>query len=161
MTTISTIISGAFHRPPAGQLLRALPMGTRLRLVAEPGNPYDPFALRVLLDPADIPEGLHPDLDIAMAGTGYCMEDLLMSGEPVQLGFVAASEGKPRLVAQAQTRLPLAGNREFYSAFGYRGEDPNDGGASEIEWTDIPVTLGFSQVEKYPYLVSAGVPDVS
>lgn len=159
MTTISTIISGAFHRPPAGQLLRALPMGTRLRLQAEPGNPYDPFALRVLLDPTDVPEALHPDLDAAMQGTGYCMEDLLMSGESVQLGFVAASEGKPRLVAQAQTQLTLAGNREFYAAVGYRGEDPNDGGANEIAWTELEAKLGFSQIEKYPYTVSVEVPE--
>lgn len=113
MTALTSILVGAFHRPPAKQVLECLPTGQPLLLIPEPENPYDREALRVLVEPGTIPVELHDMLRDKLAGTGTELEDLLMQPDPLQLGFVVASEGKPLAKAREASPMPLVGNREF------------------------------------------------
>ena len=109
-------LTGAFHRPPAKQLLSLLPAGTFLHLEAEPDNPYDEFAIQVWLDPSAIPPIQLPNLDTSLEGTGYTAS-LILREPRIQLGYIAASAGKP--LAKAQEISPsLVGNREFFNSPG-------------------------------------------
>lgn len=93
MTTITTLLVGAHFRPPAKQVLTALPSGSLLRLQPEPENPYDPKAIRVLASFESIPESQYSELDDRMIGTGHDLESLRAAGE-IFLGFVPDSAGK-------------------------------------------------------------------
>lgn len=107
--TITSLLVGAHFRPPAKQVLECLPSGAGLILLPEPENPYDEFALKVLVWPGEIPEVMRGDLDAKLQGTGTDLGDLLASEEPLWLGYVAASGGKPL----AKAGMEGTGNREF------------------------------------------------
>lgn len=107
-TPLLSPLVGAFHRPPAKQVLAALPAGQGLELIPEPENPYDEKALKVCLWMNQVPEELHAGLYEALQGTGSDLAELLEAEEPLQLGYVAASGGKPL----AKSGL-AAGNAEF------------------------------------------------
>ncbi len=109
--TLTSLLVGMHFRPPAKQVLTCLPTGAPLILQPEPGNPYDENALRVAIWAREIPPDLHSMLDTALDGTGTTKEDLLASDEPIWLGFVAASDGKPLIKAGLQV-----GNKEFLAA---------------------------------------------
>lgn len=113
MTILTSILVGAFHRPPAKQVLECLPTGQPLLLIPEPENPYDGEALRVMVEPLAIPPELHDMLRAKLDGTGTELEDLLMQPDPLQLGFVAASGGRPLAKAREASPMPLVGNGEF------------------------------------------------
>lgn len=85
---------GMHFRPPAKWVLEHLPANTELRLVPEPENPYDPKAIKVLVEPRFIPESQHEALREKLLGTGYDLDELLALGSPIWLGFVGDSEGK-------------------------------------------------------------------
>lgn len=109
--TLTSALVGAFHRPPAKQVLSALPTGAKLELLPEPENPYDPSALKVCIwlgGPEALPKELHAMLDEALQGTGFDLGELLAAEEPLQLGYIAASGGKPL----AKSGLS-DGNQEF------------------------------------------------
>lgn len=96
MTHLTSLLVGMHFRPPAKTLLASLPAGTRLRLEAEPGNPYDENAIAVLLDSAELPESQHPTLEQALPANGSSLEEVLAQ-RWWHLGYVAASGGKPLL----------------------------------------------------------------
>ena len=101
-----TMLVGSHHRPPAKQVLAALPSGARLVLAPEPENAYDPKAIRVLVDVnAALPHSQYEALGAALEGTGVDVMDLLQSGELFHLGYVANSDNE-------KTSAGLGGNRE-------------------------------------------------
>jgi hypothetical protein len=77
-------------------VLQVLRRGTRLRLAPEPENPYDPKAIRVLVSLGDeLPVVMCGALAGALEGTGHELNDLMSSTEPLHLGYIADSDGKP------------------------------------------------------------------
>ena len=110
MSQLRSLLVGSHFRPPAKQILATLPSGTPLRLQRELDNPYDEAALRVMFDTT----GLQPSLELdgALASCGWTFEDLLAEGE-IQLGYVAASDGKPLAQAAKAGVSGLVGNREL------------------------------------------------
>ena len=84
--TLATIM-GAHFRPPAKAILSVLPTDCPLSIVPEPTNEYDPNALQVVLASADIPEDCYNELDLAAAGYGFSVEQILAQ-EQWQLGYV-------------------------------------------------------------------------
>ena len=117
MTQITSLLVGMHFRPPAKLLLAALPAGTQVELRAEPENPYDSNALAVWASPSQVPESQHEALRAEMPGSGFDWDELLASNEPLQLGYVAASGGKPLAAAGLST-----GNVEFLEALRTPGE---------------------------------------
>lgn len=96
MTTLTTLLVGMHFRPPAKVLVANLPSGTTLHLQAEPENPYDEGAIKVILLSEDLPQDgeVAASLDTDLSGMGYTLEDI--KAEPAwHLGYVAASDGKP------------------------------------------------------------------
>lgn len=106
--TLTSLLVGGYHRPPAKLLLEHLPSGTPLTLTPEPDNPYDSSALKVFLEPQMIPEGQHAALQERLPLCGYTLEQV-MSGGAIQLGYVAATGGKPLSKAPSG----YVGNQEF------------------------------------------------
>jgi hypothetical protein len=82
---------GSHFRPPAKALLQVLPSGTELILRAEPGNPYDPNAVQVLLPTANIPEDVEQELEIHALGHGYDLPQIKAQDE-WHVGYVKATE---------------------------------------------------------------------
>lgn len=118
MPTQTTLIVGAHFRPPAKQLLGHLPTGAKLQLLPQDDNPYDPAAVQVLVDPQQIPSERWEQLDQELLETGNTVEQV-MSGGPVQLGFVPAQAGKPLEKARAaQPHLGLLGNVQVRELLG-------------------------------------------
>lgn len=97
MMTLVTLLVGAHFHVPAKVLLEHLPTGTPLLLVPEPDNPYDEsgLAVGVWLSPGEIPSSQHEALRETLPRSGFDLDELLASGEPLQLGHVAKTGGKP------------------------------------------------------------------
>lgn len=127
MTKLQSLIVGSHFRPPAKLILANLPAGAHLMLEPDPENPYDSFALKVLVSPAEIPKSQYKEMGDSLLEFGTSLEDVLL-GPPVFLGFVAASGGKP--LANAGLTV---GNREFLA-------DLISGG----EMQSYLATLGFT-----------------
>lgn len=108
MKTLTVPLVGMHFRPPAKQVLAALPSGAELILEPEPENPYDPKAVKVLARTKAIPTSQHSSLDESLQGTGVYLQDLL-AWEDIWLGYVADSDGK--VCAGGKP-----GNREVVSA---------------------------------------------
>lgn len=92
--TLLCPIAGAFHRPPAKTVIENLPAGTSVILSPEPENPYDGFAIKVLVDLAKLDNNdtivaMQSALDACGADSVECFT------QPIQLGYLAATEGKP------------------------------------------------------------------
>ena len=86
MTILISLLVGAHFRPPAKQLLTALPAGQSLLLIPEPDNPYDSNAVKV----AVVPETIDIDnaiINSALEGTGSVIEDF-SPVEPLHLGYL-------------------------------------------------------------------------
>lgn len=109
------LITGQFFRPPAKQVLAVLGAGVELTLVPEPDNPYDPQAIKVMFEPrGGIAESAFAILDSELLNCGMTLE-MLMSGGPIQLGYLAASAGKPLAKARSAGE-PLSGNGDVFEA---------------------------------------------
>lgn len=93
MTLIVPIV-GAHFRPPAKWVLARLPNGAQLRLEAEPGNPYDPNAIKVFGEIIDVPESEHEALEVEIAGAGFDLAEMIASGQSIWLGYIGDSQGK-------------------------------------------------------------------
>lgn len=110
MTQILFPLVGSHFRPPAKQLLLALPTGTFLRVVLEPENPYDPNAVGVFFDPrAEGGPQIDPlEVEAVLGGTGFSTEDILgpLAGL-LHLGYIGKTGAK------ANIKLSLPGNIEF------------------------------------------------
>jgi len=116
---------GAFHRPPAKTVLENLPARAPLRLVPEPENPYDAGAIRVLVNFQHL-------RDIGMDMSELCEaldaagadEREIIDGPPLQLGYCAATGGKPLAKIAAlwsQSGLVPVGNVEVAAALDTSG----------------------------------------
>jgi hypothetical protein len=92
---LHSLLVGAYHRPPAKQVLAHLPAGAELILRKEPENPYDAGAIKVLVGLKYVlPEGQKGALDEALTGTGTDLVELLAAEEPLQLGYIIAPTNK-------------------------------------------------------------------
>lgn len=107
--TIVTPLVGSYHRAPAKQVLSVLPIGSKLSLVPEPDNPYDPLAVQVFVHlGSNFPIAKTTQLSHALEGTGWDAVELLTSHEPLHLGYIPRSGTK--------TALGGPGNREVIEA---------------------------------------------
>ena len=85
-------IVGAHFRPPAKALLSVLAQGTELTLVPEPENPYDQFAVKVVVSGTDAAAGADSDdLNAALIGTGWDA-DSIAEQEEFHLGYIPKTE---------------------------------------------------------------------
>jgi hypothetical protein len=114
-------LAGAYFRPPAKQVLAALPAGAKLRLEPEPDNPYDPGAVKVLVGMEEVPAEQDSELDVALAGVGTDVGTLRAAEQEIFLGYVAKTGGKPLAKAQlvalaAGSDAPLVGNQDIAEA---------------------------------------------
>lgn len=114
MSLISLLV-GSHFRPPASLLLTVLPTGTPFLLERDDFNEYDAAALKVMLNPADIPQEQHPQLEAELPSYGRELAELLC-GDAIFLGFIAASNGTPLAKARAKGMSYLVGNCEFRAA---------------------------------------------
>lgn len=80
-------IVGMYYRPPAKALIAALPIGTRLYLIAEPENQYDKNAIAVYIHSSDIPVGSHATLEKTLPPFGYDLGRVLTQ-EAWHLGYI-------------------------------------------------------------------------
>lgn len=112
--TITSLLVGDHFCPPAKTILAHLPSGCQLRLECEDDNPYDEEAVRVHVDPMEIPQSQYPELEEALPASGATLEQVMSSG-PIWLGYIPKTGGKP--LAAAQIGDPsLVGNHEFREA---------------------------------------------
>ncbi len=125
MSKFTTLIVGAHFRPPAKQLLAALAGGCQLTLLEDNENAYDAAAVKVMLDPQDIPEVAQAELEGTLPDAGLTLAQLMSTG-PIQLGFVPAQAGKP-LAKARQTDPELLGNLQVRELM-----------------PDVAATLGFA-----------------
>ena len=93
---LQSLIVGAHFRPPAKTLLTHLPARTGLVLEAEPENPWDASAIRVMLDPGAVPETQHAALQDLLPASGHDLDEIL-TGPPIHLGYLPASKNKDLL----------------------------------------------------------------
>jgi hypothetical protein len=80
-------IVGAFYRPPAKAIMDVLPIGTKLTLLAEPDNNFDPNAIAVWLSSEDIPKVCYDRLEETLPDHGVTLESLLMTPD-WHLGYI-------------------------------------------------------------------------
>lgn len=132
MPKFTTLIVGAHFRPPAKQVLAHLASGAELTLVEDNQNQYDAAAVRCMFDPDLIPDSEHQSLESELLEAGVTLEQL-MSGGPIQLGYVPAQDGKP-LAKARQTEPGVLGNQQVRELMGH-------GSPPEHPYT---VSLGFA-----------------
>lgn len=113
MTILKTLLVGSHFVPPAKQFLEHLRGGTAVTLVRDSENPYDDHAIRVLVRTREVPDSQREELGLKLPGTGHDLDEMLVSDEPVMLGHLAASGGKPLLKAKL-VDTSLVGNLEFW-----------------------------------------------
>jgi len=80
-------LRGAFHRPPAKDVLATLAIDTEVKLQREPDNPYDSNAVQVHVEPKNIPSSCHDSLRESLPGYGFNLDDVLAM-ETIMLGYV-------------------------------------------------------------------------
>lgn len=84
MPKYSAPIVGARHHPPGLALISNLRAGTPLFLESEPDNPWDVYAIKVMISADDIPAD--EELQNACAAQGVTPDDLY--AQAWQLGYV-------------------------------------------------------------------------
>lgn len=91
---LHSLLVGAYYRPPAKQIIAHLPAGAELVLQRDPGNPYDPGAIQVMVNVMQaVPETQLGSLDEALTGTGADLQELVAEGL-IQLGFIISPTNK-------------------------------------------------------------------
>jgi hypothetical protein len=83
-------------------------------LEAEPNNPYDEAAIKVFVEPTEVPLPQRGRLEAELQGTSIDLEEFF-SFDRIDIGYIGASYGKPLARAQAtldQNNL-LSGNAEW------------------------------------------------
>lgn len=134
-----TLIVGAHFRPPAKQCLAHIASGAVLTLEEENDNPYDPAAVRVMLDPKQISEAEFPTLEGELLEAGVTIEQLMSSG-PIKIGFVPAQDGKPLIKARLSNPAIL-GNQQVREIMMAGQEIQDDGGVHCVPYF---CQLGFA-----------------
>lgn len=97
MQLFSAPIVGSFFVKPAPAIIANLPSGTRLRLEAEPDNPYDPNAIKVIVETKDIPHS--EALEAACVAQGTFPEELY-AAESWHIGYIDAKAKKTNSAAR-------------------------------------------------------------
>lgn len=132
--SMTSLLVGSHFRPPAKIVLANLKGGTILRLEPEPENPYDEFALKVLVDGNFLISS--PELEASLEASGHVLEDLLE--QEIFLGFVAATGGKP-----LRENPEWKGNRDFLE-WGIEGKVASlgfDGSGKALVRLELPASL--------------------
>jgi hypothetical protein len=80
-------IVGAHYRPPAKTLLGVLSLGTKLTLMAEPENQYDPNAVAVWLNATDIKREAYDLLEEELPAFGFDLAQII-DLENWHLGYI-------------------------------------------------------------------------
>lgn len=119
---LKTLLVGAHFRPPAKQLLAAVPPGLPLYFEPEWDNPYDSSAIKVKIRIDDVPKEFDDSISEALLGTGwewhalrgFAPDDEGFIADSIFLGYVAKSGGKPLL----KDGRGLPGNQAFKDALG-------------------------------------------
>jgi len=93
MARLTCTLVGMHFRPPAKAILANLPAGAQLDLVPEPDNMYDEHAVKVVVDPGEVPSTQYEELDNAMAGQGHDSAEFL-KGPPFHLGYIGSKPGR-------------------------------------------------------------------
>ena len=120
MSTHTYPIVGMYYQPergsPAPAFIKALSVGAKLLIRAEPENPVDPQAVAVWLRSEDIPEICHDSLDMHLKGFGMTIEDILHQ-ESWQLGYLPAPlAAKLRLIGAVPLDTDIEGELTFSPA---------------------------------------------
>ena len=127
---------GAHFRPPAKQVLAALPAGAELILEPEPDNPYDSKAVRVLVVPGEvIPLAGFEAFAASLEGTGFDAHEVMAAWDGLHVGYLPDSDGK----VCRQAGCP--GNREAAEA-------------CAGDWGRVRASLGFSSEGKPQVIVT-------
>lgn len=87
-------VVGMYHRPPALQVILELPIGTKLLLMREPTNQYDPNAIKVFL-PGFSPIGDHAHIYDRYS---YKAEENIV-GDLLHLGYVSSKTGEAGILS--------------------------------------------------------------
>lgn len=87
MPKTTLAIVGDHFRPPAKAILKVIPFGTPLQLLAEPSNQYDANAVKVMIQSKDIPHTLKENFELEAAKYGFDFPDLMQQSE-WQLGYI-------------------------------------------------------------------------
>lgn len=132
MQTSSPLV-GMHFRPPAKAILGVLRQGTPLTLEREPGNEYDPQAVKVLLDSAHIPSSQLDELDNQASGFGFSAEQI-MAQPQWHLGYIAAKAPKGRQgILASQVSLWLDSGKQGEASLSFDGS-----GQAEVKITWEP-----------------------
>lgn len=91
MPQASYAIVGAKFRPPAQGILNVLRAGAKLLARREPSNAYDPNAIQVLWA-ARLVDLASEAADVALAGYGSSVADLMNNPDEWHLGYVPRAE---------------------------------------------------------------------
>jgi len=104
------ILVGSHFVPPAKVVLSTMKAGTEVELEAEPDNPYDENAIKVLVDVENLNVFSLQEKEEELSASGSSVEEL-MTMDRIPLGHIAASGGKP--LQKALKVLPgLVGTNE-------------------------------------------------
>jgi hypothetical protein len=95
-------IVGSFFRKPAPAIIANLPSGTPLRLEAEPDNPHDPNAIKVIIDAEHLPH--NEELEAACVAQGTFPEDLYAAAS-WHIGYIDAKAKKTNSAARLLPHL--------------------------------------------------------
>lgn len=88
MPALFAPIVGMFYRPPAKAILAVLPGGCALLLEAEPENPFDAKAVKVMVASEAIPTLQHQALAMELPPYGFDLAQVL--AQPLwHIGYVA------------------------------------------------------------------------
>lgn len=94
MTIYKSQLVGMHFRPPAKAVLAHLPSGAPLSIFREDDNPYDEFAIQVLVEPKEVPESQCDDLANECASMGRDWAEIVLAKEPIHLGYLISANNK-------------------------------------------------------------------
>lgn len=101
MSKFAAPIVGMHFRPPAAAILAVMHASCPLVLEAEPMNPYDPHAVKVLVDFVSILESMHGDLAMSLPQYGSDLDAIREQGR-IHLGYIDSKKtGMAKMVQQA------------------------------------------------------------
>lgn len=139
---LSGLLVGMHFRPPAKLILECLPGGTALQLESDSENPYDAFAVKVLVRAREVPVSQLKRLEDELPAYGWQYEDfleLVEQDKTIWLGFLAAEKNKA-LRAEPQ----LVPNEVFLKA------------REQVAWENCQIGLGFSNSGAPLVVLTAG-----
>lgn len=91
MPSLRSPIRGAGFRPPANLVLKHVPSGLPLLIEADPQNPYDSNAIKVLVAKSDLAPYAE-SFSEALADFGVDKEEFFSDESPLWLAFIAKEE---------------------------------------------------------------------